>query len=103
MIKIIENKLPAIIELCKKHNLKSLYLFGSATDSKKFNEKSDVDFLYEYDKAKIEELQYADNYFDFLFSLENILKRNIDLMPNEKLKNPYLSRQINSEKIKIYG
>jgi len=72
MIKFIENNLPAIIELCKKHNLKSLYLFGSAT---------------QYDKAKIEELQYADNYFNFLFFLENILKRNIDLMPKEKLKN----------------
>lgn|SRR6185312_4498467 len=86
MIKFIENNLPAIIELCKKHNLKSLYLFGSATNSKNFNEKSDVDFI-QYDKAKIEELQYADNYFNFLFFLENILKRNIDLMPKEKLKN----------------
>ena len=103
MVEVVENNIPAIIELCKKHNLKSLYLFGSATDSKYFNEKSDVDFLYEYDKPKIAELDYADNYFDFLFSLQSILNRNIDLMPNEKLKNPYLSSQINSEKIKIYG
>ena len=103
MVKIVENNIPTIIELCKKHKIKSLYLFGSATDSKYFNEESDVDFLYEYDKGKIAELEYADNYFDFLFSLQNILKRNIDLMPNEKLKNPYLLKQINSEKIKIYG
>lgn len=45
----------------------------------------------------------TDNYFEFLFSLENILKRHIDLVPAEKLKNPYLLRQINNEKIKIYG
>lgn len=103
MVKIVENNIPTIIELCKKHNLKSLYLFGSATDVKYFNEKSDVDFLYEYDKGKIAELDYADNYFDFLFSLQSILKRNIDLMPEEKLKNPYLLKQIDAEKIKIYG
>lgn len=103
MVKIVENNIPTIIELCKKHNLKSLYLFGSATNAKYFNEESDVDFLYEYDKGKIAELDYADNYFDFLFSLQNILKRNIDLMPKEKLKNPYLLKQIDSEKIKIYG
>lgn len=28
----------------------------------------------------------TDNYFEFLFSLENILKRHIDLVPAEKLK-----------------
>jgi len=103
MVEVVKNKIPEIIDLCKKHKVKSLYLFGSATDKKYFNDKSDVDFLYEYDKAKIKELEYADNYFDFLFSLQHILKRNIDLMPNEKLKNPYLLKQINSEKIKIYG
>ena len=103
MVAIVENKIPEIVDLCKKHKLKSLYLFGSATDAKYFNKKSDVDFLYEYDKKKIKELDYADNYFDFLFSLKKILKRNVDLMPNEKLKNPYLLKQINSEKIRIYG
>ncbi|MDE3182347.1 MAG: nucleotidyltransferase domain-containing protein [Bacteroidota bacterium] len=103
MVAIVENKIPEIVDLCKKHKLKSLYLFGSATDAKYFNKKSDVDFLYEYDKKKIKELDYADNYFDFLFSLKKILKRNVDLMPNEKLKNPYLLKQINSDKIRIYG
>ncbi|MGN6248059.1 MAG: nucleotidyltransferase family protein [Ginsengibacter sp.] len=103
MVEIVKNKIPQIIELCKKHKLKSLYLFGSATDAKFFNKKSDVDFLYEYDEKKINELDYANNYFNFLFSLKKILKRNIDLMPNNKLKNPYLLKQINSEKIKIYG
>jgi predicted nucleotidyltransferase len=63
---------------------------------------SDIDFLYEFDKGNIEELEYADNYFEFLFSLQNILNRNIDLVPIEKLKNPYLLTQINSEKVKIW-
>ena len=103
MVAIVQNKIPEIIDLCKKHKVKSLYLFGSATDAKYFTKKSDVDFLYEYDKKKIKELDYTDTYFDFLFSLQKILKRNIDLMPTEKLKNPYLLEQINSEKIKIYG
>ncbi len=63
MVAIVENKIPEIIDLCKKHKVKSLYLFGSATDEKNFNEKSDVDFLYEYDKKKIKELDYADILF----------------------------------------
>jgi len=99
---LIKNSLDEIIISCKKHKVKSLELFGSAVRSD-FNENSDVDFLYEFQKDKIAELDYADNYFEFLFSLQNILKRNIDLVPNEKLKNPYLLTQIKKEKIRIYG
>lgn len=99
---LIKNSLEEIIGSCEKYNVKSLELFGSAVRND-FNENSDVDFLYEFKKEKISELDYADNYFEFLFSLENILKRNIDLMPIKKLKNPYLLSQVNNEKIKIYG
>ena len=99
---LIQESLNKIIESCEKHYVKSLDLFGSATRND-FNEKSDVDFLYEFDKDKIDELEYADNYFDFFFSLEDILGRKIDLLPKRKLKNPYLIKKINSEKIKIYG
>ena len=99
---LVKNSLKKIIAACEKHNVKSLELFGSSVRND-FNENSDIDFLYEFDKGKIKELEYADNYFEFLFSLQNILNRNIDLVPSEKLKNPYLRTQINSEKVKIYG
>ncbi len=48
-------------------------------------------------------MEYADNYFDFFFTLEKILNRKIDLLPKHKLKNPYLIKQINQDRIKIYG
>lgn len=102
MNSLINRSLDQIIESCEKHYIKSLELFGSATRSD-FNEKSDVDFLYEFDKDKMDELEYADNYFEFLFSLEDILERKIDLLPKKKSRNPYLAERINSEKIKIYG
>jgi predicted nucleotidyltransferase len=83
-------------------SVKTLELFGSVARND-FNKKSDVDFLYEFDKEKITEMQYADNYFDFFFSLEKILNRKVDLMPKDKLKNPYLIKSINRDRIKIYG
>ncbi len=102
MDNLIQKSLDKIIESCQKHSIKSLEIFGSATRSD-FNEKSDVDFLYEFDKDKIDELKYADNYFEFLFSLEDILGRKIDLLPKKKSRNPYLTKRIDSEKIRIYG
>ena len=102
MNSLISKSLDQIIESCEKHYLKSLELFGSVTRPD-FNEKSDVDFLYEFDKDKIGELEYADNYFEFLFSLEDILQRKIDLLPKRKSRNSFLDKRINAEKIKIYG
>ncbi len=102
MNKLLEDSLDEIKSACEMHSVKTLELFGSVT-RKDFNETSDVDFLYEFDKEKISEMQYADNYFDFFFALEKILNRKVDLLPVSKLKNPYLIKQINQERIKIYG
>lgn len=102
MNELIQRSLDQIVNVCKKHSVKTLELFGSATRSD-FNDKSDVDFLYEFENGKINELDYADNYFEFLFSLESLLGRKIDLLPARKSRNRYLTKRIDAEKIKIYG
>ena len=107
MIEIVENNIPTIIELCKKHNLKSLYLFGSATDSEYFNEKSDVDFLYEYDLENYPGWDKGDfdivtNFFTLKENLEKMLGRKVDLVPN-KLRNPYLINSVEKSKKLIYA
>lgn len=103
MAPLIEENKEKIISTCDRHKLKYLYVFGSAARATDFTEKSDIDFLYAFDKEKIEFDKYADNYFEFRFSLEDLLKRNIDLVPEEKLTNPYLIKSIERDKIKIYG
>jgi uncharacterized protein len=107
MVQIVENNIPAIIELCKKHKLKSLYLFGSASDTKNFNEESDVDFLYEYDFKSYPDGDKGDfdivaNFFSLKEKLEKILGRNVDLVPT-KLKNHYLINSVEKSKKLIYA
>ena len=99
---IAENK-DKIISACEKYRVKYLYVFGSAARGTDFNKDSDVDFLYAFDKDKIEFENYADNYFEFRFGLEDLLNRNIDLVPEELLTNPYLLKKINQDKVKLYG
>ena len=54
-------------ELCRTHKVKNLYAFGSAlTDN--FNSLSDVDLIVSFQQVDL--LDYADNYFDFKFSLD---------------------------------
>ena len=82
----------AISKLCKTHKVKTLYAFGSVLTDK-FNEKSDIDLIVDF--QVIDVLDYADNYFDLKFSLENILKRPIDLLEDKAIKNPYFRENVN--------
>lgn len=103
MAPLITENIDQIIAACKKHHVKNLYVFGSAVRENDFNEESDVDFLYNFKKEEIPLDDYADNYFDLLFALEDMLYRKIDLVPEEKVRNPFFLKQVNAEKIKIYG
>jgi predicted nucleotidyltransferase len=85
---------------CKEFSVDKLYLFGSAARNE-LKENSDIDFLVSF-KDKIDS-NYFDNYFDFQFKLEEILNRNIDLISENTLRNPYLIKNIDANKIMIYG
>lgn len=108
MIPEITNNIDKIIDACKQHYIKSLYVFGSAT-TEDFNVKSDIDLLYEFDEKKINvdanssEKNYADNYFALKFGLEDLLKREVDLIEYKKFKNPYFSATVEQSKILLYA
>ena len=89
-----------IVELCKKHNVKSLYVFGSIL-TEKFNNESDIDLIVDFEHVPVED--YADNYFDLKFSLEHILKRPTNLLEEKAIKNPYFRSNLNRQKQLVYG
>lgn len=86
--------------LCKLHNVKTLFAFGSVL-SDKFNSKSDIDLIV--DIADSDPFAYTDNYFDLKFKLENLFNRPVDLLENKALKNPYLKEEIDTTKVLVYG
>ncbi len=88
-----------ISELCKKHKVKNLYVFGSFLTSK-FSKSSDIDLIVDFNKNEI--IDYFDNYYNLKFSLEKILNRTVDLLENQALKNPYFIEKINHQKQLVY-
>jgi len=46
--------------------------------------------------------EYADNYFDLAEKLENLLKKPIDLITLQSLKNPYFIESVDKSKKLIY-
>lgn len=89
-----------IQELCKLYNVKELYVFGSIMTDQ-FDKESDVDFIVEFKPFEI--AQYADNYYALKFSLENILKRAVDLLEEKAIRNPYFIQSIKDQRQLIYG
>jgi len=98
-MKIIQDNFDSLRNLCMKHHVGRLFVFGSVV-SPTFKPDSDLDFLVLFKKIKLEE--YADNYFDFKFSLEDLFNREIDLLEEQAIKNPYLLKSINSSKQLVY-
>lgn len=99
-MKIIEQNIDKIRDLCSKYKVARLFVFGSVL-SKKFKKDSDVDFVVDF--QDIDLYDYADNYFDLKFSLEKIFKRNVDLLEDKAISNPYLRQSIDSSKQLLYG
>lgn len=66
-----------------------------------FKKESDIDLIVDF--GNVELYDYADNYFDFKYSLEELFKRDVDLLENQAIKNPYLRKSIDSNKQLIYG
>ena len=89
-----------ISNLCRQYNVKKLFAFGSVLTDR-FSEKSDVDLIVDFDKQAIKD--HFLNFFDFKYSLENIFKREVDLLEQQPVRNSYLRKSIENSKVLIYG
>jgi len=89
-----------IARLCKIHRVKSLYVFGSVLKDN-FNNESDIDLIVDFENMDVED--YADNYFDFKFALQDILNRPVDLLEEKAIKNPYFRKSVNHQRQLLYG
>jgi uncharacterized protein len=92
--------LPVIRELMRQYGVIEAYLFGSAATGK-MRDDSDVDFLISFPKD-LHYTTYTNNYFNLLHALEDLLKKNVELVASETLSNPYLMESINNNKILLY-
>ena len=96
MNNILEEKITVLKNLCKQYKIKSLYTFGSV-NSNNFNDESDIDFLISFENdISIEE--YTDNYFAFHYKLKELFNRNIDLLTENSLSNPYFIKGVEQTK-----
>ena len=96
----LENRKEDVRKLCRMLQIKRLYAFGSVV-SGNFTDKSDIDFLISFvDTLTIEE--YTNNYFSLHYKLRELFDREIDIITERSLSNPYFIESINETKELIY-
>jgi hypothetical protein len=91
----------AVRELCQTQRVHGLELFGSATTGDFDPDRSDLDFLVEFqdpDRPGI-----ADRFMGLAEGLERILERKVDLVTKRSLKNPVFIGAVNRSKQVVYA
>lgn len=101
-MKLIELNLQRIIDLCRRHKVKSLAVFGSILTDR-FNDESDVDLLVDFEPVDHNTFDYVGNYFDLRDALELLFKRNVDLIEYGDNLNPIFKASVDKKKRLIYG
>ena len=95
----IEAIKPEIERICRRLPVKRLGLFGSAV-SDNFSQTSDVDVLVIFDSDK--NIDLFDKYFELKEQLQEIFKRQVDLVVDKKFRNPVLRESIDRTRTIIY-
>ena len=86
--------------LCQQNQVKSLYVFGSVLTDR-FSDNSDIDLVVDIDSN--DPIDYAENYFNLKFALQDLFKRQVDLLENKAIRNPYIRQNIDKSKHLIYA
>jgi uncharacterized protein len=98
---LVREKLEQVAELCRRHSVRRLALFGSAVRADFDPARSDLDFLVDFEP--LSPARHADAYFDLLADLETLFERPIDLVESAALRNPYRRREIEATQVLLHA
>ncbi|MEM7658258.1 MAG: nucleotidyltransferase domain-containing protein, partial [Bacteroidota bacterium] len=99
----LQHHLPQIRGLCRRYKMKRVWLFGSAAHGEGFGNHSDVDFLYEPDKARMSVREFLDFPLMIQGDLETLLGRKVDWIRAQTFRNPYFREEVEQTKQLVYS
>lgn len=90
---------PEVARLCQQLKVRRLDLFGSAA-SDDLTTDSDVDILVQFDR---DGGGLFNRYFDLKEGLEELFGREVDVVIEKSLKNPYFKANIERSRRNLYA
>jgi predicted nucleotidyltransferase len=98
----VREKLDELRRLCDKHRVLKLEIFGSASiDEDGEREPRDLDFLVEF--RDMSPVEHADAYFGLLEDLQNLFRKQIDLVEIRAVRNRYFLESIEPTRRALYA
>lgn len=97
---IIDETKEQVSELCEKHGVKELYVFGSVL-REDFGRHSDIDMAVVFSRSGV--AGSFDQYFDFKAELEQLLGRTVDLVCAASVRNSVFRQELGETKRLIYA
>lgn len=88
----MQDHLSKIKAVLQDNKVQRAYLFGSVC-TENFTDKSDIDIVINFQEG-LDPLVRGELWWNVYFSLEDILKRPIDLLIENSIENPYLKREL---------
>jgi len=95
--KVVKEKLPDLIGICRHNAIRQLELFGSCARDDFDPAASDLDFLAIFEEP--ERPGISQSYFNALRELRNLFGRKVDLLTLDSLTNPYLVDAVQRDRI----
>jgi predicted nucleotidyltransferase len=96
----IQKKQTVFTLLCKSHNVKYLYAFGSSVTDRFDVSRSDIDLLVELDLQ--DPIDRGEKLISLWELFESFFKRKVDLLTDSSIHNPFLRKSIDSSKVLLY-
>ncbi len=100
MASVLDAHLADIPQLCRRYGVSRLELFGSATSDASDPQRSDLDFLVEFDA---DSSGLFDRYFGLKESLEALYGRPVDLVTAGSMRNPYFVEAVNRSRQLVHA
>ena len=100
IIPLVTRRTPQIRNLCRRHHVKRLDVFGSAVNGDFRPDESDIDFLVEFDDSP--EGQRFETRFQLTEELEALFERSVDLVDDSAIQNPYFRDEVDQTREPVY-
>ena len=98
---VVESKKNQLAAVCRPFGVRRLEVFGSAARDDFDPERSDIDFLVEFDSNP--KLGTLKAYFGLKDALEALFGRPVDLVSCGAVDNPYVAASIDRDRTLVYA
>ncbi len=88
-------------ELCRRFHVRRLDLIGSAAREDFDPDRSDVDFLVEFNRTHPDAMKFQ-TYLGLKEALEKLLGRPVDLVEESAVVNPYLKAEFEHSRVGLF-